>query len=276
MPVSLKATQMTTATGYAFLKAHLYNGEKLQQIVHNKSSFIFQKPLTQLRKHYLLAIIFFDFFVFCARIYYMIKAVIFDYGNVISITNTGDCAEKMQELTNVPADIFRKAYSDFRFDFDRGLISGAEMYSRTLKANGYENIANNMTLMEEIARLDLESWRVFHLDVTNWGLLLQKAGFKLGILSNMPHEFLDFYEKDIPLFTAADCAIFSCRVHLIKPEPAIYKIILEGLNVKPEEAVFFDDLSENIEAANKLGIHGILWNGLNDAQKQFANVLKNN
>ena len=55
----------------------------------------------------------------------MIKAVIFDYGNVISQTQTGDCAEQMEAMTGVPADVFRTVYDRFRFEFDRGTITGA-------------------------------------------------------------------------------------------------------------------------------------------------------
>lgn len=204
----------------------------------------------------------------------MIKAVIFDFGNVISLTNTGDCADEMEQMTGVPAAVFRSVYERYRFEFDRGTITGAEMYAQTLKANGYEKEASDTELMKKLARLDLESWRPFHQDVTEWGLSLKKQGFKLGILSNMPYEFLDLYEKDIPLFYQADSATFSCRVGLIKPELEIYKKAIEGLKVKPEEAVFFDDIQQNIDAANEVGINGILWTGLEKAKKDWEKIIK--
>ena len=204
-----------------------------------------------------------------------IKAVIFYFGNVISVTNTGDCANEMEKLTGVPAKVFRRAYEDFRFDFDRGLISGAQMYAKTLEKYGYNEVAQNISLMKKIARLDLESWKEYRQDVTDWGLLLQKQGYKIGILSNMPYEFLDLYEKHIPLFVASDCNVFSCRVHHIKPEPQIYYKILEGLTVLPEEAVFFDDLEENIQQANKIGIKGLLWKSLQQAQNDFEKMIQN-
>ena len=144
----------------------------------------------------------------------MIKAVIFDYGNVISQTQTGDCAEQMQSMTGVPAEIFRSVYDRFRFEFDRGTITGAQMYSQLLEAEGYHELSANKELMEKIARLDMESWRPVREDVTAWGLALKEQGFKLGILSNMPTEFLQYYEDEIELFTAAHYACFSCRVKL--------------------------------------------------------------
>lgn len=199
----------------------------------------------------------------------MIKAVIFDYGNVISQTQTGDCTVEMEKLTGVPAAVFKSVYEKFRFEFDRGTITGAEMYRQLLVDAGYKEISENKELMSKIAEMDMVSWRSIQQDVSDWALSLKKQGFKLGILSNMPTEFLNSYEKEIPPFVEADYACFSCRVKLIKPEPEIYFNSLQGLGVKPEEAVFFDDLQENIDAANKLGIHGCLWTGLDSAKKDL-------
>ena len=204
----------------------------------------------------------------------MIKAVIFDYGNVISQTQTGDCAEQMQSMTGVPAEIFRSVYDRFRFEFDRGTITGAQMYSQLLEAEGYHELSANKEFMEKIARLDMESWRPVREDVTAWGLALKEQGFKLGILSNMPTEFLQYYEDEIELFTAAHYACFSCRVKLIKPEKDIYLDVLQGLGVKPEEAVFFDDMAVNIEAACKLGINGFVWTGLEQGKKDWQQALE--
>ena len=204
----------------------------------------------------------------------MIKAVIFDYGNVISVAQTGDCTGEMEKMTGVPADIFKSVYEKFRFEFDRGMITGAQMYRQLLENAGYHELAKNTDLMKKIASLDMVSWKDVREDVTEWGLSLKKQGYKLGILSNMPSEFLENYEKDIKMFTEADYTCFSCRVKVIKPEPEIYFNCLNGLGVKPEEAVFFDDMPENIEAAKKLGIHGFVWIGLEQAKKDFESVIK--
>ena len=206
----------------------------------------------------------------------MIKALILDFGNVISKTNTGDCADEMEKLSGVPADIFRSVYEKYRFDFDRGVINGAEMYRILLEDAGYTKTAADRPLLEKIARLDLESWKDIHTDVSDWALGIQKAGYKLGILSNMPYEFLNLYEKNIPPFVHADYACFSCRVKLIKPEPAIYEDCLRGLGVKAGEAVFFDDIRHNIDAALKLGMNAFVWTGLEQGKKDWDRCMAEN
>lgn len=199
----------------------------------------------------------------------MIKAVIFDYGSVISVTSTGDCADVMQKMTGIPACVFRQVYEKYRFDFDRGLITGSQMYTNALLAQGYTKQAQNQELMRQIALLDMQSWRKVHEDVVDWALSLQKKGYLLGVLSNMPSEFLQYYRKENRLFMAADYCCFSCECHYIKPEKQIYELCLQKLNVKPQEAIFFDDVIENVTAGLQCGIKSFLWTGLEQAKKDF-------
>jgi putative hydrolase of the HAD superfamily len=202
----------------------------------------------------------------------MIKAAIFDYGGVISLPLDPNVPYVQAKMTGAPAALFETVYDTYRFDFDRGLISGAQMYALMLKDAGYPEQARNAELMRQVAWADMVSWRRLNDKTVAWGLSLKKQGYQLGILSNMPHEFLDQYEKEIPLFVEADYACFSCRVRLIKPEEAIYRDALRGLGVEPQEAVFFDDMPVNIEAANRLGIHGVLWTGLENAQREWEKI----
>ncbi len=203
----------------------------------------------------------------------MIKAVIFDYGNVISKAATGDASEDLKKLSGIPAEVFNSVYERFRFDFDRGLISGEEMYRKLLLEDGYIEQANNSELLKKIALCDLESWRPIRDDVCTWIDELQTKGFKIGILSNMPYEFLDLYESEIPPFVQADFACFSCRVKLIKPEKEIYEYTLNGLGIKADEAVFFDDVQENVDGALKVGIKAFLWTGLEKGKKDLSDIL---
>ena len=203
----------------------------------------------------------------------MIKALILDYGDVISQTATEEIDSAMAAETGLPVEAFGNIFSIHRNDFDRGVISGEQMYSRLLQENGYEDAAMDTALLKKLVDIDLRHWRTLNTAVCDWALNIQKQGFKLGILSNMPYQFLDRYEKEIPPFAAADYACFSCRLHLIKPEPEIYRKCLEGLGIRADEAVFFDDLERYIKAAQKLGFRAFVWTGLAQAQKDWLSCL---
>jgi len=46
-----------------------------------------------------------------------------------------------------------------------------------------------------------------------------------------------------------------------KPDPGIYRLMLERFSLRPGETVFVDDVEENVEAARDLGIHALLFTG---------------
>jgi putative hydrolase of the HAD superfamily len=54
-----------------------------------------------------------------------------------------------------------------------------------------------------------------------------------------------------------DVLIWSYQHGLVKPDPAIYRLVLERLGTAPEETLFLDDKLENIEAARQLGMQGL-------------------
>ncbi|MGH3745350.1 MAG: HAD-IA family hydrolase, partial [Mycobacteriales bacterium] len=55
-----------------------------------------------------------------------------------------------------------------------------------------------------------------------------------------------------------DDLVYSHEVHLAKPDPAIYHLACERLEVEPGEVVFVDDRPENVDAAAGLGMHAFL------------------
>ena len=92
-------------------------------------------------------------------------------------------------------------------------------------------------------------------------LQLKKAGYRLFLLSNtidihwdycvellfpyQNHGVEDYFEQ----------CFLSQRMHLAKPNARIYEEVIRLANIHPDETLFIDDLKENCEAAEKLGIH---------------------
>ena len=63
--------------------------------------------------------------------------------------------------------------------------------------------------------------------------------------------------------------ILSYKEHLIKPEPEIYRTLLDKFNLVADECVFLDDRRENIEAAETQGIHTVLFTTYQDALEKL-------
>ena len=88
---------------------------------------------------------------------------------------------------------------------------------------------------------------------------LNEAGIRQAIITNNAKEFGDMWRSLIPVDELFEAVIDSSAVGMRKPDPAIYRLALERLEVShPETSAFLDDFKPNVAAAQELGMHGIL------------------
>lgn len=80
--------------------------------------------------------------------------------------------------------------------------------------------------------------------------------YKLAVLSNSPLG-LARWLADWEMLDLFDAVVCSGDEGVVKPDPAIFELTLRRLDVAPEEAVFVDDYPGHVEAARALGLHGI-------------------
>ena len=71
-----------------------------------------------------------------------------------------------------------------------------------------------------------------------------------------------------------DGGVFSYQVHRIKPEPEIYRILLEKYELKAEECVFVDDNGKNIQAARELGFRTVHFENYGKAREALEELLR--
>ena len=92
-------------------------------------------------------------------------------------------------------------------------------------------------------------------------LQLKKAGYRLFLLSNTIDVHWDycvdhlFPYQNYGVEDYFEYCFLSQRMHLAKPDARIYEEVIRQANIHPDETLFIDDLKENCEAAEKLGIH---------------------
>ena len=88
----------------------------------------------------------------------------------------------------------------------------------------------------------------------------KEKGYKIYLLSNASLR-QPLYFPRIPGNQYFDGTVISAILGICKPDRRIYEYLLFKYGLKAEECVFIDDLPANIEAANEVGIHGILFDG---------------
>ena len=84
---------------------------------------------------------------------------------------------------------------------------------------------------------------------------IRSAGLLTGLITNSWSTA--HYDRKL-LTELFDTTVISAEVHMHKPEPEIYGLAAERLNVSPEECIFVDDLRENCEGAEAVGMTAIL------------------
>jgi putative hydrolase of the HAD superfamily len=180
--------------------------------------------------------------------------LILDFGGVLT-TSVAACALAFERrsglaegvlLTTLALDPRGLALYE---DLERGAITQAEWNTGTGEIIG---IDGTDLLGRMLADLHPEP------RVIEAARAARAAGVKVGILSNSlgmePHDPYDGYELD----RHYDAVLLSEHYRMRKPDPAIYQIMLDLMDLPGEECVFVDDTAHNLPPAEELGITTIL------------------
>jgi 2-haloacid dehalogenase len=86
---------------------------------------------------------------------------------------------------------------------------------------------------------------------------LKGTGVPVYALTNWSSETFPSQKQRFPFLALFDGIVVSGDEGVIKPDPRIFRILLERYAIAADEAVFIDDVAANAAAAAALGLHGI-------------------
>lgn len=101
---------------------------------------------------------------------------------------------------------------------------------------------------------------------------VKEKGYPVYALSNWNKELYDQTVQDFPFLDWFDGKIISSEEKLKKPDETIYRLLLKRYNINPRQAVFIDDNQANIETAQRLGMHGIVFTSAGDLRKKLETL----
>ena len=87
---------------------------------------------------------------------------------------------------------------------------------------------------------------------------LRADGIRTALVTNNIREFGDGWRSLVPVDELFEVVIDSSHAGVRKPDPKIFQLALDALDVTPEGSLFLDDFPGNVAAANALGMRGIL------------------
>ena len=91
-------------------------------------------------------------------------------------------------------------------------------------------------------------------------------------LSNWSEETFALVRHVYPILNLMEDMVISGIERVMKPDPGIFQLALQRFGIKAEETVFIDDNSNNVAAANALGITGILFESKEQLDEELNNI----
>lgn len=201
----------------------------------------------------------------------MIRAVIFDLGGVLVRTEDRQPRRLLAERLGLSYEAI-----------DELVFTNASGRQATVgELTTHQHWLSVMTALglpeQEMRDFQAAFWGGDRLDTELVDLLRTLRGrYTTALLSNAWDNLRQVLTDHWRIADAFDELIISAEVGLAKPDPRIYRLALERLAVLPHEAVFVDDVQENIAAAQAVGLLGIRFTSSRQAQDDLARLLGGN
>jgi putative hydrolase of the HAD superfamily len=197
----------------------------------------------------------------------MIKAIIFDYGNILSSVDNNRFLEEISRATGktgAEMDRLIGNSSDYLRKYETGLITSDQFFERVVKQRGLN--------LDKKAFIKLFTGRFTPISETHELIRKLKPGYKLGLLSNTNEWDYEYEIKKCDVFSLFDSVTVSFKVGAMKPDRKIYLDALDKLGVLADESVYIDDISEYADAASAIGINGIHYTSHEDLVRYLRSL----
>lgn len=198
----------------------------------------------------------------------MIKAVIFDFGRVISAQKPPSLFHTYERDLGLAPDTINTIM--FQSEAWEEALRGRKTFEEFWQAIGPK------LGLKAAAEIEAFHHRYHADEAVNEGVLRLirrlRRRFKLAVLSNSPPgltRWLDSW-KILDLFRVVFC---SGDEGIVKPEPKAFARTLARLEVKPEEALFIDDTPEHVDAARALGLRGVVFTTAEKLEEELTELL---
>jgi putative hydrolase of the HAD superfamily len=187
-----------------------------------------------------------------------IKVILFDLGRVVIDFDHTRAARKISQLSPKSEEEIYQFFFDSGLTgmFEEGKVSPEEFFAKvrealslTLSYEQFTAIWNDIFFMTDINR-----------DVLNLAQGLKKQ-YTIALLSNVNILHFEYLKEKFPLFGVFHHIFTSYEMHMRKPDPEIYRKVLEVVGVPAGGVFYTDDRPDLIQSACALGIRAYVFQG---------------
>ena len=202
------------------------------------------------------------------------KAVIWDFGGVIT-SSPFEAFNNFEKENNLPMDIIRTINSE-----NSDINAWAKFERNDISVNEFDELFKNEAgnkgfdiTGKQIIKLLSGEIRPFMVDFLNE----LKGNYKLGCITNNvqtdKNDKKNHSKEVSKVMSLFDNVIESSLIGIRKPDPRIYYMSCEALDVLPESCIYLDDLGINLKPARAIGMTTIKVTDPNIAVSQVKNFL---
>lgn len=198
----------------------------------------------------------------------MIQNIIFDIGNVLTDYRWKEFMEDKGYSQDMIKRIAKAStMNPFWNEYDRGKMSDKAI----LQAFVDQDPEIEKELRDTFDNIhDMVRKREYAIP---WLQELKKEGKRVYYLSNFSRKAHEECKDALDFIPFMDGGILSYQEGVIKPDPAIYLLLMERYQLKANECLFLDDMPRNVEAAKAVGMNAIVFVDKDQAQRDMRAII---
>jgi putative hydrolase of the HAD superfamily len=195
-----------------------------------------------------------------------VSLILLDFWGVIGVVQGQSDVEEMAVCMGSGTEEFAQAYWAHRSYFDAG-GDCSEYWTRVAGDLGVTIDAETVAALRTI---DDRSWSAVDPEMLQFVAELKEQGYRLALLSNAPADLVD-HAQSVLEGLVPEC-LFSSQLGLAKPDPRIFEVALQRLDVRPGDVVFVDDNAENVKAARRVGMRVVHHMSVEQTREELAGL----
>ena len=194
-----------------------------------------------------------------------IKAVIWDYGGVLVRTEDLGPRQKLADKLQISIE----ELTDLVFNSPNAIKAAQGELSGEIH---WQQVGQALGVDAQILRKEFFAGDVLDEELMRYIRSLRPT-YRVGLLSNAFDQLRRQIEQAHKIADAFDESLISAEVGLMKPDAAIYELILQRMRLEPRQVVFIDDFVENVAGAQQVGMQAIHFRSREQAQIELAELL---
>ncbi|MBN1361041.1 MAG: HAD family phosphatase [Sedimentisphaerales bacterium] len=194
-----------------------------------------------------------------------IEAVVFDWGGVLIENPAPALMAYCARALSVSVEDYERSHSAHGRRFQTGQITEAAFWER---------VCGDLSRpTPPVASLWGQAFRAVYApraEVFALARRLRSGGIKTALLTNTEPPVMQYWHDQH--YRMFDALVFSCAEGVAKPDPDVYRVVAQKLDVATERCVLIDDRQDFIDGASVVGMNGILYKDLEQVEDELESL----